>query len=142
MGSLVPSSDESISTGSGLVVSAGRARPVSADRSPTGWAEGTPWQVLGRPEGVAGQLVVVQDGTAEVVRGVDPSSGEVRWSVPVEHRWRTYGVGAVQGVRDRAVTLADGTTVVVDMPTELMQFVGCDEPGSRRTVDVLPPPEH
>lgn len=142
VGSLVPSSDESISTGSGLVVSAGRARPVSTDRSPTGWTEGTPWQVLGRPEGVAGKLVVVQDGTAEVVRGVDPSSGEVRWSVPVEHRWRTYGVGAVHGVRDRAVTLADGTTVVVDLPTELMQFLDCDEPGSRHTVDVLPSPDH
>ena len=62
--------------------------------------------------------------------------------MPVEHVWRTYGVGSVPGVRDRAVMLADGTAVVLDVPMELVQLADCDEPGSRHTVDVLPSPDH
>ena len=139
IGSRVRASHETISTGIGLIVSEGRASPVTAHARAGGWAESPPWQVIGRPEGLAGRLVVVQDGTADVVRGVDPASGEVRWSVPVEHVWPTYGTGAVTGSRDRAVTLPDRSTVVVDIPMELMRFVGCDVPGSRHTVDRLPP---
>jgi hypothetical protein len=142
VGSRVPSSDESISTGTGLVVSAGRARPVSAHPSATGWTEDAAWQVIGRPEGLAGDLVVVQDGTTNALHAVDPSSGKVRWTMPVEHVWRTYGEGAVHGPRDRAVMLANGTSVVLDLPAELMRLRGCDEPGSRHTVDDLPPDEN
>jgi hypothetical protein len=31
---------------------------------------------------------------------------------------------------------------VLDLPAELMRLRGCDEPGSRHTVDDLPPDEN